>query len=117
MKRKFYIKISKGNLFIVILSIFMSGINVQSAAGSGLTDVAGIDQGTINVTGPVTSATDGSSLPGLSIVIKGTSQGTVTDSEGKYTINVPEEGTLVFSFIGFQTEELAVRGRNVINVT
>ncbi|MBW6535221.1 MAG: SusC/RagA family TonB-linked outer membrane protein [Mariniphaga sp.] len=75
------------------------------------------DQGTIRVTGIVTSSTDGTPLPGLSIVVQGTSQGTVTNSDGNYAINAPENGILIFSFVGFRTQEIPVQGRSVINVS
>ncbi|MDJ0644651.1 MAG: SusC/RagA family TonB-linked outer membrane protein [Flavobacteriaceae bacterium] len=68
------------------------------------------------VTGTVTGE-DGP-LPGVSVVIKGTSQGTETDFDGLYTLNnVPSDATLVFSFIGYRTTEIAVDGRSQIDVT
>jgi TonB-linked SusC/RagA family outer membrane protein len=71
----------------------------------------------IQVTGTVTS-TEGVPLPGVSILIKGTNTGTVTDIDGYFNINVPgEENILVFSFIGYTTKEVAVNGRTTINVT
>ena len=50
-------------------------------------------------------------------MIKGTTTGTVTDLDGKYTIDVPENGTLLFSYLGFETQEIAVNGRRSINAT
>ncbi len=69
------------------------------------------------ITGTVTSAEDGSALPGVSVVVKGTSIGTITDVDGKYTLTgVPEDAkTLVFSFVGYKTLEVPITG-NVINV-
>lgn len=71
----------------------------------------------ITVTGTVTSASDGEGLPGVNVLVKGTSMGTVTDLEGKYSLSVPEESTLVFSFIGFETQSIAVGDRSMIDVT
>lgn len=72
----------------------------------------------ITVTGTVTTSEDGSPLPGVAIAIKGTSQGTTTDSDGKYTIQVRDgDAVLVFSFIGFTTQELTVGTETVLNVT
>lgn len=72
----------------------------------------------ITVSGVVTTSDDGSALPGVSVFVKGTQVGTVTDGEGKYTLNVPDEtATLVFSFIGYKTIEVAVQARNSIDVT
>jgi len=71
---------------------------------------------TIRITGTVSDASDGSTLPGVSILIKGTQQGTVTDINGRYELNADGNATLVFSFIGMLTQEIPVGGRNVINV-
>jgi Ca-activated chloride channel family protein len=69
------------------------------------------------ITGTVTSADDGQPLPGTYIVLKGTKNYCVTDAEGKYQITIPEEdGTLVFSFIGFRDVEEKVGSRRVIDV-
>ncbi len=71
----------------------------------------------ITISGTVTALADGSTLPGVNILVKGTNNGTVTDVEGKYTLNVPnEDDVLVFSSIGYLTEEIAVNGRTIINV-
>ena len=67
------------------------------------------------VSGTVTDNT-GAPLPGASIVQKGTSNGTQTDFDGNYTIDVPGDATLVISYIGFATQEIAVQGRSTINV-
>ena len=56
-------------------------------------------------------------LPGASIVEKGTTNGTQTDFDGNFTINVGENATLVFSYIGYKTREILVSGQSVINVT
>ena len=73
---------------------------------------------TINVSGTITSAEDGTTLPGVSVVIKGnTSIGTVSDINGKYQIAVPvDTQVLVFSFIGMITQEATVNGRSVIDL-
>lgn len=69
------------------------------------------------ITGRVTNGGDGSSLPGVSVLLKGTTTGTTTDSEGTYTINVEEPtGTLVFSFIGYTTQEIQTNNRTTIDV-
>ncbi len=69
------------------------------------------------VTGIVTSAQDGQGVPGASVVIKGTTIGTITDFEGEYSIDVPSPNTvLMFSFIGLRTQEALVGDRSEINV-
>ena len=70
------------------------------------------------VTGTVLSAEDRGPLPGVTIVEKGNAtNGTITDVEGKYTITVPSNATLHFSYIGLESQEIAVSGRQVIDVT
>lgn len=68
-----------------------------------------------SISGTVTSAT-GESMPGVNVVEKGTSNGTTTDIDGKYSLSVDDNATLVFSFIGYQTQEMAVSGRTTIDV-
>jgi TonB-linked SusC/RagA family outer membrane protein len=70
----------------------------------------------IVVTGRVTGD-DGITLPGVAILERGTTHGTVTNMEGSFSIRVPANATLIFSFMGFTTQEVAVDGRNIINVT
>ncbi len=70
---------------------------------------------TINVSGTITG-NDGDPIPGASIVLKGTTTGVISNLDGMYSIAVPElKGTLVISFIGYQTREIAITGR-VLNV-
>lgn len=70
----------------------------------------------ITVTGVVTETT-GEPLPGVNVVIKGTTQGAVSDTDGKYSIDVNSDAVLAFSFIGFENLEVNVADRNTINVT
>ena len=67
------------------------------------------------VTGKVTSAEDGSALPGVNVVIKGSAIGTVTDVNGTYRLSVPNEATLVFSFIGLTSLEIPVGQRTIVD--
>ncbi|MEJ0030091.1 MAG: carboxypeptidase-like regulatory domain-containing protein [Bacteroidota bacterium] len=69
------------------------------------------------LSGKVTAAEDGSPMPGVSVVVKGTNSGTVTDIDGQFKINAPTGSeTLIFSFIGFQTQEVAIANRTVVDV-
>jgi len=73
-------------------------------------------QQTSKVAGKVTDST-GSSLPGVSVVVKGTTNGTITDMNGAYIIgNVPVNATLQFSFVGMKSQDVAVAGKTSINV-
>lgn len=69
------------------------------------------------VRGTVIGSETGESLVGLTVQLKGTSTGTVTDAEGNYVINAPSDGALVLSFIGLKTQEVSIGGRTVVNVT
>jgi len=68
------------------------------------------------ITGKVTSADDGSGIPGVTVSIKGTNNGTQTNSSGEYSINATSKQTLVFSFVGMKTVEEVVGNRVIINV-
>jgi TonB-linked SusC/RagA family outer membrane protein len=70
----------------------------------------------IQIKGTVTSADDGSTLPGAYVKIKGTNTGTSTDANGKYEVSVPSDATLVFSLIGMKSLEVPVNGRTVVDV-
>jgi hypothetical protein len=70
------------------------------------------------VTGRVTSATDQQPMQGVSVTIKGTNIGATTNADGNYSLNnVENNATLVFSYVGYQAMEIAVRGRAVIDVS
>lgn len=68
------------------------------------------------VTGKVTSAEDGSGLPGVTVQIKGTGKGTQSDANGNYAVSVPSSATLVFSFVGLNPQSVSVGNQSVIDV-
>ena len=71
----------------------------------------------VTVTGTVTSE-NGDPLPGVSVIEKGTSNGTVTDTEGRYSFSVSSaSATLVFSFIGYANREMPLNGRTTVDVS
>lgn len=70
----------------------------------------------IEVSGTVVDATTDESLPGVNIAVGGTNRGTSTDIDGNYSISVPSNGTLTFSFIGYATQTVEVDGRQEINI-
>lgn len=70
------------------------------------------------VSGKVTAEDNAEGLPGVSIVVKGTTSGAVSDYEGKYEINAPSpDAVLVFSFVGYTTREIAINNRSVIDIS
>jgi len=70
----------------------------------------------ITVSGVVTDSKN-EPVPGATVAVKNTTQGTITNVDGEYVIDVPEDATLVFKFLGLSTKEEVVNGRTVINVT
>jgi TonB-dependent SusC/RagA subfamily outer membrane receptor len=73
----------------------------------------------LTITGKVTANDNKEGIPGVNVVLKGTNNGTITGTDGSYSLSVPDEsanGTLVFSFIGYVTEEVAIGNRSVIDV-
>ncbi|HEU5290055.1 MAG TPA: TonB family protein [Cyclobacteriaceae bacterium] len=91
----------------------------EAAAPSAADRSAGLASGTSTniIQGQVTSADDGSPLPGVNVVIKNSTIGTATDAEGNYQIKADGNQTLVYSFIGLQTKEVKVDERQEINVS
>ena len=82
----------------------------------GLLCAFGVSAQSITVSGTVTDPS-GEPLIGASILAEGTTAGTATDIDGNYTINAPSNGTLVFSYVGYDTQKVPVEGRSTINVT
>ena len=80
-------------------------INAQAAGGN------------TKISGTITAADDGSALPGVNILIKGSTQGTITNSDGKYSIECTQGNVLVFSSIGFITEEVVIDNQSIVDVT
>ncbi len=98
MKNRSFIK----NIVVLLALIFYQGL----ALGQGIT-----------ITGTVTDASSKEPMPGVSVFIKGTTVGTVTDLNGKYSIKTQNSSDLlVFSFVGYETVEIPVAGRSVIDV-
>lgn len=93
---------------IILLFTFLLGVsmNVQIAYSQGR-----------QVTGTVTSSEDSQPVPGATVLEKGTNNGTITDSDGKFTLNVQEGATLVFSFVGLAKQEIQIGASTVIDVT
>ncbi|GAA0190259.1 TonB-dependent receptor [Fulvivirga kasyanovii] len=87
-------------LFFMVLSISTSVVCAQQQT----------------ISGKVTDAGDGLSLPGVNIIESGTNNGTVTDVDGNYSLKVASDATLIFSYVGYTTIEVPVNGRSVINI-
>ena len=82
-----------------------------------LTVAAASAQQENTVTGNVTEAESGEPIPGVSIIIKGTNSGTITDFDGNYTLQASGSDTLVFSFVGMANQEIPINNRSTIDVS
>ena len=69
------------------------------------------------VSGRITSSEDGEGLPGVTIAIKGTTTGTISNADGSYQLNAGSDDILIVRFIGFIEQEVAVAGRSVVDIT
>jgi iron complex outermembrane receptor protein len=89
-------------LLLVLTLLFMGSMSAFAQGG--------------DVTGKVTDASDGLPLPGVTVLIKGSTTGTISDVDGNYRITVEPNTTLVFSFIGYENQEILVQPNTTVNV-
>ncbi|MDT0607869.1 SusC/RagA family TonB-linked outer membrane protein [Croceitalea rosinachiae] len=97
------------------LALFMV-LGTQAVQANNNLNEEGIAVFQTTVSGTVTDS-DGAPLPGASVLVKGTTNGTQTDFDGNYTIEADANATLVFSYIGFASQEIAINGQTTINAT
>jgi TonB-linked SusC/RagA family outer membrane protein len=90
----------KKSICLIIFTLFSFGVFAQEIA----------------LTGVVTSSEDGQPLPGVTVVVKGTTNGTITNFDGVYQFTAPSDAVLQFSFIGFKSTDVSVNGQKEINV-
>lgn len=115
-----YTIVSRSALAMIMLAF---SISTALASGNGSTSGSAVREASANtaqqsktVKGTVT-ASSGEVLPGVTVLVKGTTIGAITDIDGNYSINVPATGTaLVFSFIGMESQEVEISGRTAIKV-
>src|SRR5690606_18361991 len=101
-------------LLISFAGTYASGASVD--ADESLSNHVNEIQDDSIVSGTVTDA-DGEPIPGVTVTIEGNEVGTVTDLDGKYSLNVPENATLIFSFIGYKTQRIPVGDQSTVDVT
>ena len=89
----------------------ISAIKASGRNNSAIVDILA----DVNITGKVTDE-NGEGLPGASVVVKGTTNGTNTDLEGNYKLTVPEDAVITLSYVGYQTQEIAIAGRSTIDI-
>lgn len=102
-------------LRVLSLLLCMGGPLVYANTSPNFSELSSLEAIQTTVTGNVTDET-GAPLPGASVIVKGTTNGTQTDFDGNYTITAAEDATLVFSYIGYSTQEVSVNGLTTINV-
>jgi TonB-linked SusC/RagA family outer membrane protein len=103
---------------LILMCFTKSPVKGQTLASSRVhkQDI-GIKTEDVIIRGKVTSS-NGEPLPGATVVVKGTSNGTVTDMEGSYTLRLPEaSGALVISFVGFTSKEVSINNQSIINIS
>ena len=106
---------SAGLLSIVVLSILNT--SVANAKHKKLNDSAYTTNEVTALSGKVTSKLTGEALIGVSIKVKGSTSGTSTNQDGNFTISVPENSTLIVSYVGFETIEVPVNNQSSINIS
>lgn len=102
--------LAKRAVFSALAMLFQCVVFVSAFASPPVQDQE------VTVTGIVMTAGEELGLPGVNVVVKGTTSGTTSDAEGRYSIKVPANATLVFSFIGYITQEIPVSSQSVIDV-
>lgn len=108
--------VRKALFLFLSLMIFQYSSASAPAAVKDANESKSIEQSNITVKGTIKDET-GEPLSGVSIVVKGTTTGTISDLDGAYTITAPNSNsTLVFSFIGFHTQQIVVGGKTSIDV-
>lgn len=90
--------------------------NTATAEAAEEVAVASIQQQALTVSG-IVKGSDGEPLMGVNVVEKGTTNGTITDLDGKYTLNVQPNAVLQFSYIGYAPSDMAVNGQRTIDIT
>ena len=127
VNRKVTVALKKDDIYDALVQIFANTnvdyvvsdrqivLSTREQIGLLKTGIAKTVQQAVTIKGTVTDES-GNPLPGVTIYVKGTTQGTITDSEGKYAITVPPNATLVFSFVGMKEQDIPVAGKTTIDV-
>lgn len=114
-----HIKWTRKSLYISLLAGTMLGMQVSSGMAfpthGAIKSLFDKQVAAVQISGTVADA-KGEPLPGVTVLVQGSAIGTTTDLDGRFSLDVPEVAVLLFSFIGYQSQSIAVVGRNVINV-
>jgi len=120
LKKMFILKnprVYLGTLILLCISTYgFAGTLNRVLTNVSLTDVKNVNKDDITVKGKVTDQSNGQTIPGVSVRVKGSSVGTVSDNNGNYSIKAPADATLVFSFIGYDPIDVQVKGNTSLNI-
>src|SRR5512145_901653 len=112
-----FVKYIRSKQILMALAAFLLILSAGALAAPGHANTEATSLQPITITGTVADQNN-EPLPGVYVLIQGTNTGVVTDANGKFSIQVPNaDASLVFSFIGFNSETIAVAGKSVVNVT
>jgi TonB-linked SusC/RagA family outer membrane protein len=105
------IRMSKLALTVILVQCLLVTVTLADSANKkakSLQDDA--------ITGKVTDGETGEALPGVNVMIQGTTQGSITDMDGNFTLEAPKNASLMFSYVGYKTQIIDIAGRQTINV-
>ncbi len=112
------------NQCLQVLTLFLFAAGMMLAPGTvGARHASETHTGEMHVLqdrvvqGTVTAEDDGTALPGVNIIIKGTSNGVITDAQGKFSISADQNDVLVFSYVGYESQEVTVGTQSTVNIT
>jgi TonB-dependent starch-binding outer membrane protein SusC len=110
-------KMKRCRLIPSVLAAFfiLSGMNVYAGSNSGLLITNPVQQ-EVTITGTITDES-GESLPGVSVIVRGTTLGTITGTDGRYSLSVPTAANVLsFTYVGMRSQDIPIEGRTVIDV-
>ncbi len=113
--KKLHLKKLRPKARSFLLTVTLCTLTVSSLLASTTTEMNAIEVFQSTITGSINDE-NGSPLPGASVVVKGTSSGTQTDFDGNYTIEAPSDATLIISYVGYKTQEIAIDNRSSVDV-
>lgn len=113
--KKLILKKQRPKARSLLLSVLLYVFAASSILANANNELSDIEELQSTITGTINDE-NGSPLPGASIIVKGTTNGTQTDFDGNYTIDAPSDGTLIISYIGYQTQEVAINGQSRVDL-
>src|ERR1035437_2307053 len=109
-------KVAIGQILIALIVVSSSFAGVTNIENTTFTTISGVKNAPIKISGKVTDQSTGETLIGVSVKVKGTNTGTLTDVNGNFTLTAADNATLVISYIGYTTSEVQVNGKTTLNI-